>query len=279
MQTPETMDKLHNIQLGIAAEVKRICEKNDISYFIIAGTLLGAVRHQGFIPWDDDIDIGMLRADYDRFLSCASEDLSEDLFLQSWHSDEGFGLPLAKVRRNATQITEEVSKATAGHKGIFLDIFPFDEKPRSSHQQWVQKHSALILKRIIQARLGYRIGAKSSLLLRLTLRLAVAATQMLPVKFFIDALEHSMRRYNGRGNGDYVAFGGSYGYEKETLLRSWVQSLDSVAFENTHFPCFRDKAAYLQHMYGDYMTLPPVDERGRRHGVIEIKFDIDGNAR
>ena len=97
----KTLQKLHALELEIAAEMKRICEKHRIRYFMIAGTLLGAVRHGGFIPWDEDMDFGMLRADFERFVSvCADELDREKYFLQTGDSDPGYTYAFAKIRLN-----------------------------------------------------------------------------------------------------------------------------------------------------------------------------------
>ena len=90
------LESVHKVQLEIANEVKRICDKYNIKYFMIAGTLLGAVRHKGFIPWDDDLDIGMLRNDYNRFIKLAAKDLKEIYYLETWYTSSGYGLPYAK---------------------------------------------------------------------------------------------------------------------------------------------------------------------------------------
>ena len=90
-------------QLSIAKEIQRICKKHKIIFFLNAGTLLGAVRHQGFIPWDDDLDVGMLRSEYDRFIDIASKELDEAYFLQTWDSDPKYPMPFAKIRLNGTK--------------------------------------------------------------------------------------------------------------------------------------------------------------------------------
>lgn len=270
----DSMKLLHDHQLAIAAEVRSICVRNDIKFFIVAGTLLGAIRHRGFIPWDDDMDIGMLRSDYDRFLICAAEQLPQPFVLQSWHHDSGFGLPMAKVREKNTRFIEQNSINTHAHNGIFIDIFPFDEMPPSPLKRKLQNASTFVLKRLVLARLSYKVGVAGSTWKRVLFGVLLLLTKHLSVDRIIAALEHEMRKYNSSGDGDFVAIGGSYGYEKEVLKNTWVQDWAEVDFEGLSWPCFKQWDAYLEHMYGDYMKPPPIDQRGKRHGIVEVSFHI-----
>ena len=116
-------------KLQIAVEVTDLCDRHGIRYALLGGSALGARRHRGFIPWDDDMDMGMLRDDFERFLDVARRELSDSLYVQYWRDDPHMGATFAKVRRNNTVMLEEGSKDTGGHKGISIDIFPFDNVP------------------------------------------------------------------------------------------------------------------------------------------------------
>ena len=95
------------IQLEIAKEVKRICEQNNISYFMDGGTLLGAVRHKGFIPWDDDLDFGFTRDNYEKFIATAKKNLSSEFFLQTWDSDREYGYAFCKNTKEGNNLSRE----------------------------------------------------------------------------------------------------------------------------------------------------------------------------
>ena len=128
----DVLRKVQLLQLKIAKEIKRICDKNNIDYILDSGTLLGAVRHKGFIPWDDDMDIAMTREEYNRFIDVAKIELGEEYFLQTWDTDNNYPMPFAKVRLNDTRYIENVFENANMHQGIYVDIFPYDVWPQKN---------------------------------------------------------------------------------------------------------------------------------------------------
>lgn len=129
------MDEKHRLQgviLIIAREIDRICRDNNIKYFMDGGTQLGAVRHNGFIPWDDDFDIGMRRSEFERFVDVCRISLDSKQFYLETVEDEGYGFSFAKIHLNNTEIVEDFSKNAKAHHGIFVDIFPYDNIPDAS---------------------------------------------------------------------------------------------------------------------------------------------------
>ena len=118
--------KLQLIQVSIVEDIDRICRDNGLKYYIIGGTLLGAVRHKGFIPWDDDIDLVMYRDDYNKFISIIQSEYSEKYFLQNFYTDKHYTRYIAKVRLNGTHLTESYLDNSKSHDGIYVDIFPLD---------------------------------------------------------------------------------------------------------------------------------------------------------
>ena len=152
----EKLRKMQLLELKILKEVKRICEKHNIPYFLIAGSLIGAVRHKGFIPWDDDIDIGMLRDDYERFLDVCKTDLGSEYFLQTPETEKGnadYGI--AHIRLNGTSMVQEFRKNTTTHNGFTIDIFPYDNLPENKFFCFLYAKAFPLLKRICAKRMGY----------------------------------------------------------------------------------------------------------------------------
>lgn len=123
------MKRVWEAELDILARIKEICARHDLKWYAGGGTLLGAVRHGGFIPWDDDIDIDMPREDYEKFLKCAAVELEPPYFLQSHQTERSFPFDMAKVRNSNTTGFIENEKLNGWNLGIFVDIFPVDKEP------------------------------------------------------------------------------------------------------------------------------------------------------
>lgn len=134
---------LHATLYEIISEIDRICQKHDIRYFVTGGTAIGAHFWQAIIPWDDDVDIGMTRDNYERFLSVAPDELSPLYFLQTPETEKHTPFIFAKVRRNDSMFSESQFSSIEMHQGIYVDIFPFDRIPadkRAEKRQYNQLH-------------------------------------------------------------------------------------------------------------------------------------------
>lgn len=137
--TEEELGQLHGVLYEILAEVIRVCDKLDIEYFAIGGTGIGVHFHQGIIPWDDDIDIGMTRDNYNRFLKEAPAVLKPEYFLAWYGSDPHTPFYFAKLRKSNTTFLEEACQDLDMHHGIYVDIFPLDKLPQNPRVEFVQR--------------------------------------------------------------------------------------------------------------------------------------------
>lgn len=272
-----TLQKTQALQLELALEIKRICNKHHLRYFLIAGSLLGAVRHQGFIPWDDDLDIGLFREDYDRLLElCKTELDTQKYFLQDFSTDPGYGLCFAKLRLNGTRYVEKNAQKAEAHPGIYIDLFPFDNVPDEVPLQKKQNRKTYFYKRMLLLKQGYRFWAKDEWLKRAVYGLLRFPALFLSAGTLHRRLEKEMRRYNAHRTEKIVAIGGSYGYEKESLRREWMEETVELPYEGEALACPKAYDAYLSYFYGDYMTPPPPEKRGDRHQIVEVDLGVYG---
>lgn len=273
MENFDYLPKLHDCETIIAKEIKRICEENGIKYFIIAGSLLGAVRHKGFIPWDDDMDIGMLRGDYERFIELSKTQLGERFFLQTTETDGAYGLNFAKILLKNT-ILEEDSAANDAKKGIFVDVFPFDAVPESEEEKEKHKKRTYYLRRLLLAKQNYKVCGPKEYVKRAAYAALKVIASFYSRERLCEMLDKECRRYNapGRNPEKIVNIGGAYGYEKETIRYEWVENTVLLPFEDFEISAPAGYTSYLEYFYGDYMTPPPEDKRYNRHGVKALDF-------
>ena len=260
--------KLQQVEIEILDEVVRVCNKYNINYFLVGGTLLGAVRHKGFIPWDDDIDIAMLRSDYDLFLNVASKELDEKYKIQHWSNDKKYYLNFIKVRKKNTLLEEKKMQNVDTQKEIFIDIFPLDNIASNS-LEYYKKRSRLfnVLRPIILCKT--KIISKEELPSKLFYYLF----SLIPNHLLLKIQDKVMRKDNKKDTKYLVSFPGSY-YEKEIISKEVLFPLKKVEFEGKKYNCPNDVDSYLKDVYGDYMTLPPKDKRVA-HLPQKILFDVE----
>ncbi|WP_025725316.1 LicD family protein [Acholeplasma granularum] len=259
-------------QLDLALEVKRICEKYEIKYFLIGGTLLGAVRHGGFIPWDDDLDIGMLRNDYDRFINIAKEELNKEYFLQTNQTDRHYGFGFAKIKINNTIFLEEITRKNNTHKGIFIDIFPFDNMPDNIKQQKWHSIKVRLYRHLLLIKCRYLSSDKNKKYKQIIMNIVSVPLLFITKKFLVRKLVREETRYNNKKTINKINLEGSYKYREHIAAKLLDNNLSTINFENISFYTPNSPELYLKNLYGDYLKLPPIDKRQNRHGIVKIDF-------
>lgn len=258
-------------QLEIAREIKRVCEENDIRFFLLGGTYLGAVRHQGFIPWDDDMDLGMLRGEYEKFCRIAPEKLGPDYCLQTWYTEPNYSLPFGKVMKRGTVYLESKKSRRLQENGIYVDIFPFDSVPQDlQHRQKLAKH-LLRLYRLRLMKCGYKPWMEEDKVLWHK-RLGYLFYQFQALFCGKQALA---RDYDALAEAqpDTDTVSEQSGMAQPLYVRrAWCEDLVNYTFEGEQFPAPRAYDEFLTIYYGDYMQLPPEDQRENRHQIVQVDF-------
>lgn len=261
--------KLHSLQLYLADELKRICDKYGLRYFMIAGTLLGAVRHQGFIPWDDDMDFGMPREDYDRFLQICKSELDNTTFYLQTDEEHDYFFNFSKLSLTGTKIYPLVLQDSAiNYYGIYIDIFPVDNIPQNKIKAFYQRNMFRLVKVLAKSKTAYRIQNRKKIL---GYRLASLFGRL----FSEEKLKKWKYRIITMASNEYskkvVVSEGAYGFIHETLERKWIEDICDYRFEDRVLPGIRDHHDYLSYFYGDYMKLPPEGDRNH-HGRLKIEY-------
>lgn len=264
----EVLKNLHKNELEILQEVVRICEENNLTYFLIGGTLLGAIRHKGFIPWDDDLDIAMPREDYNKFLLISIKNLNKKYYLHCNKTDPNYWLPFAKIRKENTVFDEKNSSHIDSHKGIYVDIFPLDNANKEkSLFQVLQAYITKKLSVVILWKMGF-YKKEISLSLKIILRI-MNCVKLIKLSTFQQFIMSLNKNYQSKY---FVNLGSNYNYIKQTIPKNKYYPPVKVEFEGKYYNAPNDWDYILKRIYGDYMKLPPVEKR-ITHNPVRIKFE------
>lgn len=247
------------VLLELLQEFDRICKKHNIPYVVFCGTALGAVRHQGFIPWDDDLDVSMLRSDYERFLQVAPKEIKEQYYLQAEFSEHWY-MHFSKLRKNNTTFLEKFyPKDKKMHQGIYIDIFPCDN---ASDKEWVRKLQ-FYASRIALAKTIYKRGYESSSKKK---KFFMACCSLLPIKPF-HSFAMGAKKKNSKCVHTFLSC--TSRYKKGIYQRTWFTETVEMQFENMKVPVSAHYDKLLTVLYGNYMELPSEEDRKiKEHAVL-----------
>lgn len=263
--------KAQLLMLKILKEVHKICEDNNIKYFLSDGTLIGAIRHQGFIPWDDDLDIGMLREDYEKFCKIAPQILSENFILQNFQTDKGYGLQFGKVILKNTVWIEKVAKNTNRQwSGIYIDIFPYDNITENKKMQKLINRLYIFIQGLILIKFKYiNISNYESMAKKLKYVLKKIYLCTISKKLLVYIRDSICKRYLNKSKTLVTKYGGNF-YKNQNPY-NFYKDLTLQTFEDTLFYIPKNYDKILKNLYGNYMEIPPI-EKQRQHGIEYFDF-------
>lgn len=263
------LKKLHDLLLYIAKEVHRLCLKNDIKYTLFAGTMLGAVRHNGFIPWDDDFDVAMPREDYDRFILACRDQLGAEFRLLSWDTSPNYSYGFSKITLKGTSIEQKGIK-NGKNMEIYIDVFPYDNVPDSMILRKIQKWVNYLITKLLEEKYD-GIGLYASSLKKICFPIFHILNFIISSEWLKTRLFLNMIKYNKLKTKFISCICGYYGYDCEIMPQELFDSLNIYTFENLSFYGITNYHLYLSKIYGDYMQLPPVEKR-HTHDLIIHSF-------
>lgn len=262
----EELKQLQEIQMDLIREVKRICEKCGIHFNMVGGTMLGAIRHKGYIPWDDDADIGFLRNEYEKFReACKTELNHEKYYMQDLRDTEGYRWGYGKLRRKGTAFVRLGQEFMPYEQGISIDLMPFDNVPDHWIIRKIHFFRCFLYRKLFWSEVGSRTEKKAGI------RMIYRVMRLIPIKVILKSYQRFID--NGRKKNTQLVRiltfptpKGVYGYKRE-----WYTQLEVYPFGEMQLPGARDYDGYLRVKYGKYMELPPTGKR-KIHPVSELKL-------
>lgn len=267
--TPEELRKVQLLELKVLKEIKRVCAKHDIKYFLTGGTLIGAVRHKGFIPWDDDIDIAMMRSDYDRFIEIAPKELGPEFSLLSIQHDPKIGTFFSKVVLNGTTYRNIQQPDDAKNFGFLVDVLPYDNIYDNKllaklYFSWLNFCVVLY-----SMKNGYHNGTTK--LKQFVAKAMKICFFWVPKGWLRNNIINYPYRLNRKKTNTRAYLSGRYGIPREMRSAYLFGEYTELPFEDDSFMVLKEYHAFLTELFGDYMKLPPVEQRVT-HQVAELDF-------
>ncbi len=271
--TPELIRKIQLSELEILKYIDKLCRDNGISYQADGGTILGAVRHRGFIPWDDDVDIRMLREDYDRFCEICDEKIDKSkYFLQTYKTDPGYRWGYARILKVGTFFNRKGQEMLTMKRGIFIDVFPCDVMPENKISKALFNYRCFFARKILYSPVGAQ-NEKNSFK-----RLAYKIMCNIPKEKAFRMFEHMVEQYKNHDSKLVRTLGWNGPEENLGFQRSWMKESCELDFEDMKVfvpVAYKD---FCKFMFGDdYMIPPPKDKQVPKHTAIQVTFEDGTN--
>ena len=247
--------------------IHQVCTEHGLRYSLAYGSLIGAVRHKGFIPWDDDIDIMMPREDYEKLLAVWDQSAPKGYILQNTRTDSDFTQNFTKIRKDHTAFLQDEAERTKHyHKGIFVDIFPGDRVPSGKIGRRIQYIACavnLLYSRGHTSGSGGMVGEVEKILLK-------APKEKYSVRR--ERAEKKIRSWNGDESLQYV-FPSTIRSSRKYYPANLFENVKTIEFNGKQYMCVADADSTLRVEYGDYMQLPPEEDRVWKHHPVLIDFE------
>ncbi|MCY7209837.1 LicD family protein [Streptococcus sp. IsoGale021] len=267
----EPIEKLHKIDLEIVKNVIKVFEKYDLKYFMLGGTMLGAIRHGGFIPWDDDIDLGMPRKDYEKFLEVAEDELPSHLQIVNYKNTSSYQYYITRVQNTDVKVIEERIGNDSKFTFASIDIFPIDGTPNNKLLRKIYYFRVLTHRALMSLHYKDSIDRKRK---RRKLESAfIWVMEKIPFDKIINPYKEKEKidrllSHQNIDNSNYIGnIMGAY-RTREIVPKEWYGEGTKYKFEDIELIGFDNYHEYLKYTYGNYMELPPVESR-KTHYCLE----------
>lgn len=259
--TSEELKLIQKIELENLRVFIDVCRQLNLEYFLYGGTLLGAEKYQGFIPWDDDVDVALTRKNYEKFIRYAPSLLPKDYFLQTPYNCPQSPYPYAKLRRRGTRYVEYANRNVPIETGIYIDIYPVDKIPQQENlrkKQFSNVRRWILLYVCRQVPLyDKKVPGKWGGIKRLVKWVICQLVKIFPPSYYLHKIDRYMQMYNGTNTQHYAALN-SPNYNN---IYKHLYPLAQGVFEGIPVKLPGNYQAHLRKRYGDYTQLPPEDKR------------------
>ena len=262
------MTELQTCEYEMLKEVIKVFEQLDIPYFLLGGSVLGAIKYQGFIPWDDDIDIGLYRRDYEKFLTQAIYHLPSHLFLQNYQTDKEYTLIYSKVRNCNTTYIEKSSAHLEINHGVFIDIFPLDGYPKGNKEQHCFEKRKKIYKLISESTYNFKRSPKENIAIK-ALRLCGVSKWANKI---LKGYEKMISQYKVE-ESDIICNHGNWKGRLEYTPDWYYGRGVWRTFEDIQVRIPEKYDEYLTQRYGDWRSDPPIEDQVTHHHVSIVDLN------
>ena len=274
----ENFEKLHQVDLSIVREVVKICNKHNLSYYMLGGTMLGAIRHKGFIPWDDDIDLGMPRKHYEKFLEIAPNELPKNLQVVNYRNTPSYQYYITRIQDSRFKVIEERIGNDSKYTHAAIDIFPIDGTPNNSLLRKIFFFRVLFHRALMS--ISYKDSIDRKRKRGVAEKILLWTMETLPIHQVIDPYKEIVKidKLLSSQNIDNSKFIGNImgAYRtREIVPKEWYGKGTLYQFEDIELVGFDKYDEYLTYTYGDYMQLPPTEQRKSHYsflGADEIEY-------
>lgn len=273
MMDAETLRRLQLEELAMAKQVLSVCRKHDIEVFALGGTLLGAIRHKGFIPWDDDLDLGMKREDYERFLSIAEQEFQPPLSVHTCYNDPSFLYPYIRIQNSDYGLQRDYTKNKTV-QDLWVDIFPLDGVPAEGRRRQQWERGLTVLRGLrnlscfdVLVNVNRRFKGAKGVIYKLGMNTGIQ--HLLPTNTILRAIDRMLKSYD---LSKEALIGNPMGghWFHEVFPKHVYDGVVMLPFEDIELPCPTGYVEILKTMYGNYMELPPEDQRNW-HGTTLVR--------